>query len=541
MSLFDLLVGASRRTFLIAVLTSLVCGGANALLVVVINQALHRPETALAHWLWPFVASAGAAMGAQVVSRALFAHLGQQSLGFLRRRIARAVVDAPYRQVETTGKARIQALLTDDSNAVAAFFLGFPVMVTNSLIVTGCLGYLAYLSPAMFAVAIAVVGLGSAGYHRVHQKVLAYLRQAGHSQDHLFAQFESLVSGAKELKLNRAKADRFLDTVLSEAIDLVCHNRSRGLSLFAVVTGWGRFLFMVLIGMVLFTPLWLGLESTGAVTGYVVVFLFVMGPLEGILIHVPSLNMAKVALGRIGRTLESMRPDPDAAGDDPADGPGRTDGEPVGLTLSAVTHAYFDEREGRTFTLGPVSLSLTPGTTTFLVGGNGCGKTTLAKVITGLYTPESGAILVNGRPLDRPAGQGYRQLFATVFADYHLFETLLAARGDVLDRSANAWLHRLHLDHKVSVSGGAFTTRDLSLGQRKRLALIAACLEDRPVMVFDEWAADQDPEFKEVFYRDILPQLKARGKTLLVITHDDRYFPLADQMIKLERGQVVSG
>jgi putative ATP-binding cassette transporter len=69
---------------------------------------------------------------------------------------------------------------------------------------------------------------------------------------------------------------------------------------------------------------------------------------------------------------------------------------------------------------------------------------------------------------------------------------------------------------------------------------MAAYLEDRPVYLFDEWAADQDPLFKEMFYREFLPELKSRGKTVIVITHDDRYFPVADRIIKLENGQVTT-
>ncbi|WP_221939056.1 ATP-binding cassette domain-containing protein [Mycobacterium sp. KBS0706] len=214
-------------------------------------------------------------------------------------------------------------------------------------------------------------------------------------------------------------------------------------------------------------------------------------------------------------------------------------GAEVTLALEGVTHGYYDEREDEVFTLGPIDLTLRPGEITFLVGGNGSGKTTLAKLVTGLYVPEAGTIRVDGQALAVPGGEAHRQLFSAVFSDFHLFETLLEAAEGSLDDRANTWLRQLHLDHKVAVAGGAFSTRDLSQGQRKRLALVAACLEDRPVMVFDEWAADQDPQFKDVFYREILAELKARRKTVLVITHDDRWFPLADQLVKLDRGQVV--
>jgi putative ATP-binding cassette transporter len=90
----------------------------------------------------------------------------------------------------------------------------------------------------------------------------------------------------------------------------------------------------------------------------------------------------------------------------------------------------------------------------------------------------------------------------------------------------------------VQVKDGTLSTIELSQGQRKRLALLTAFLEDRPFYIFDEWAADQDPFFREVFYLQLLPELKAKGKTVLVISHDDRYYSLGDRIIKLDYGKI---
>jgi len=533
-SLFGMLVRGSRTLFVAALLASLACGAAGAALVLLINRALYASAETLPQWLLPFVAAALVAMLAQVGSRALFAHLGQRALGSLRQVIARAVVAAPTRRLETVGRARIQSMLTDDATNVATFCFGLPILVTNSVVILGALIYLATLSPLLLLIAVATMVLGSAGYHLSQRRVLRHLGQAGRSQDQLFGQFEALVGGTKELKLNSGKARRFLDVVLAGAVDAVARNRSRGMALLAIADGWGRFLFMAVIGVALFARIWVVPEHAGVVTGYVIAFLYVMGPLEGVLANIPHLNMARVALGRINRTLAELAPEGDSLPAAPV--PARSE---VTLALQGVTHGYYHERDDEVFTLGPIDLTLRPGEATFLVGGNGCGKTTLAKLITGLYAAEAGTIRVDGEALAESGRGAYRQMFAAVFSDFHLFETLLETADGSLDARANDWLRKLHLDHKVTVKDGAFSTRDLSQGQRKRLALVAACLEDRPVMVFDEWAADQDPLFKDVFYRDILGDLKAQRKTLLVITHDDRYFPLADQLIKLDRGQIV--
>lgn len=534
MSLIGMLIRGSRVLFAAAILASLACGAGGALLVLLINRALNAPVETLPQWLLPFVAAALLVMVAQVASRALFARLGQQALGGLRRHIAEAVVAAPYRRLEVVGRARIQSLLTDDASAIATFCMGLPILVTNGIVILGVLAYLAALSWTFLLLTAVVLLLGSVGHQLSYKRVLSHFREAGRGQDRLFGHFEALNGGAKELKLNRGKARRFLDAVLAESIDAVARSRVRGLSLLAFADGWGRLLFMATIGTALFARIWIAPADAGVVTGYVIAFLYIMGPLEGLLGNIPHVGMARVALGRIDDTVRQL--EAGKGGEVPAPLPA---GAEVTLALEGVTHGYYDEREDEVFTLGPIDLTLRPGEITFLVGGNGSGKTTLAKLVTGLYAPEAGTIRVDGQPLAAPGGEAHRQLFSAVFSDFHLFETLLEAADGSLDDRANTWLRQLHLDHKVAVRGGAFSTRDLSQGQRKRLALVAACLEDRPVMVFDEWAADQDPQFKDVFYREVLTELKERRKTVLVITHDDRWFPLADQLVKLERGQVV--
>ena len=209
------------------------------------------------------------------------------------------------------------------------------------------------------------------------------------------------------------------------------------------------------------------------------------------------------------------------------------------LELAGVTHSYHHEEDDSHFMVGPVNLGFRPGEIVFLVGGNGCGKSTLAKIIAGLYPPERGEIRVDGRLVTDANRDDYRQLFSAVFSDFYLFNSLIGLNGANLDEQAQLYLRQLHLDRKVKVQGQQLSTLSLSQGQRKRLALLTAYLENRPFYLFDEWASDQDPEFKNIFYRQLLPDLQARGKSVLVITHDDNYFSCADRIIKLDYGHVV--
>jgi putative ATP-binding cassette transporter len=270
--------------------------------------------------------------------------------------------------------------------------------------------------------------------------------------------------------------------------------------------------------------------------GYTLAVLYLQQPLMGIMEGMPMISRGQVSylkLQELGLSLEaSSESSKDTASLELRPRFQR-------LELAGVSHSYRREHDDRTFTLGPIDLTLQPGEVVFVVGGNGSGKTTLAKLLTGLYRPESGEIRLDGKVITDAERNFYRQHFTTVFSDFHLFEQFLGVASSAQLARAETLLRRLHLDRKVKIENGKLSTTALSLGQRKRLALLTAYLEDRPIYVFDEWAADQDPTFKDVFYRELLPELKAAGKALVVISHDDRYFSLADRVVRLESGLVV--
>ena len=565
--LLTYLIQQSRNLMIGAAVASVLSGICSVLLLTQITAALTASSPAeRAVLAWRFAGFAVVAMVSQMVASVLFERLNQRAHADMRRFISGRVIDAEYRRLEEIGGPRVQSALSEHSTQVAEFFVSFPTILVNAIIVTGCLVYMALLSWYVFLAAVAVIGLGSVGYHLAHLRAIRHLDVASKEQDKLFDHFRSLMDGAKELRLHAGKRRRFADTVLGGSIETVRRERAFGMSVFLVSTAWGNFLIYAFIGLVLFVLVGDVPERGRVMTGFALVFVYMVAPLENLLMALPRANMARVSGARIDEITQQLdRTTLDDASRDLASSTGPRRGTPslastglpypapadlphpapadlpfAGLVLRDVCHTYYHEGLDDLFKLGPIALTFAPGEITYLVGGNGSGKTSLAKLLVGLYQPESGEILCNGDLVTDANRDRYRQNFSAIFSDFHLFDQLLEGASADRDAQGNALLTKLNLHHKVQVVNGAFTTRALSQGQRKRLALVVAYLEDRPFLVFDEWAADQDPVFKDVFYRELLPELRARGKAVLVISHDDRYFHLADRLVRMENGQVIA-
>jgi putative ATP-binding cassette transporter len=547
MNLVYFLLRNSRRVVLLAVLMGVVSGLTNVSLILLIHRALHPrravgPDRLLPHMSPAVLAGAfvglwAAAVVAKVVSQTLLIGLSRRSVARLSMHLSRRILSTPLKQLENMGPGRLLAILTKDIPAIAQGLNTIPTLCINAVIVAACLAYLCFLSPVFFLWVLGLLVVGLVFQHVLAARALKALRRARRKRDSLSEIYRDLVEGVKELKVHRGRRRAFLRGPLRSTTTALEEDNNHGKLLLAVSTSVNRFLFLGVIGVTLFAlPSLAEGVRPGALSGYVIALLFMMSPIQQIGQAFPALSRGRVALRKVQalrQTLAPMGPDGDADG-----APGAV---PAwnSLELVGVTQSYRPRRHGTGFTLGPLDATFRPGELVFVVGGNGSGKTTLAKLLVGLYRPEAGEIRLDGRPIDDAGREGYRQLFSVVFANAHLFKSLLGLGRAKIDRRAREYLDQLHLSRKVKVRRGRFSTTRLSKGQQKRLALLTAYLEDRPVYVFDEWASDQDPYFKEVFYTQILPQLKARGKLVIVISHDDLYYPLADRVLRLEEGKLV--
>jgi putative ATP-binding cassette transporter len=538
MKLLRFLFRYSPRIMVLAALTALVAGACNAGLIALVNAVLSgtlAPTTAL---ITGFALLGVVRLLAHFLAQVTLTRFAQMSTANLRHDLVEKILGVPLRQLEEIGPARLMVALTEDVMSITEAMRIIPTFVVNFAVLLGGAVYLGWLSLQMLLIVAVLIVFGAVGYRVLVHSGFSMLRSAREAEDRLFGHFRALTEGIKELKLHRHRRHEFLQGGVKVATDAYRQHNVAAETRFALAQNWSQFLFFALIGVILFLMPRLEGVNTHAMTGYVVVTLYLMGPLSAIMFVLPVFGRAQIALQKIekvGLTLTERSSDLSL--------PVPQTSPPIlsCLELIGISHAYRRENEDSTFTLGPVNLSFSPGEIVFLVGGNGSGKSTLAKIITGLYPPAQGEIRFNGKLIDEHNRDHYRQLFSVVFADFYLFDSFLGLEKYRLEERASAYLSELQLDHKVKVENGALSTTDLSQGQRKRLALLTAYLEDRPFYLFDEWASDQDPIFKSVFYNRLLPDLRARQKAVLVISHDDRYFHLADRLVKLDCGQLVTG
>jgi putative ATP-binding cassette transporter len=522
----------SPRLMLLATLASMIGGLASAGMATVTSRSI-APNASLIFNACAFFALCALQLAFRSWSEIALVKLTQSMMMHLRITLSRRLLDTPLETLQRLGKSDLFVILTRDIDTFAQTAQILPMMFGNLIVAAGCLAYLAWISWPLCLVFIGCVAAGMTLYPLAERVPLEKLRVVREQTDVIYRHFRGLIDGSKELQLNERRARQFIGKVLSPGLE-----RFRGASIGAMrnyiwVANGGALLFYLVIGAVVFVaPIWLPLPITVRATA-ALIGLYLVSPITATINSFPLLRQADIALRKISQIASSLDALPTA--DDtsrPFDG-----NAPLRLELRGVQHVFETTTDDPGFTLGPIDLTVDEGEVLFLVGGNGSGKTTLAMLLLGLFEPTAGTIALNGVPVARENVGAYRRHFSAVFADFHLFEHLPDSNDARLAREASSYIERLGLAHKVRIDNGRFSTIDLSTGQRKRLALVSAYVEDRPVYLFDEWAADQDPSFKRVFYTELLPELKRRGKTVIVITHDDAYFDCADRVVKLRDGR----
>lgn len=535
MKLLSYLYQQSRPLVIFAALAGVVGGVSGAAIATIISRGVWSQGQP---WMLAaaFFGLCLTAVVCKSASEIALLNLTQRAIFKLRIELSRKLLATPIKKLRELGEHGLTVILTKDVDTFIQAFQLIPLAFGNMIVILACLGYLAWLSWKIFAVFSACLLLSVLAYQWGERYPLAQLTLIREHINTLHRHLRDLIVGSKELQLNSRRGQKFVDDVITPSSRDFMHAFRKGMVGYTWVTNLGTMQFYLVIGTILFGAPVLLHEPLPTVSTATLILLYMIQPISALMASLPAVRQASISLGKI-RQLE---------GDlellsQPLNVQTRFS-NPVAsrLEFKGVYHSYPGMQQDEQFMLGPVDLTVEPGQIIFIVGGNGSGKTTLAMLLLGLYTPEHGSIWLNGDEVTDANRQSYRNYFSAVFADFHLFEQLLDVDEGTLASRATRYIETLRISHKVSVKDGKFTTISLSAGQRKRLALVTSYLEDRSVYLFDEWAADQDPEFKRVFYRELLPDLRRRGKMVFVISHDDAYFDCADRIVKLEDGKLTA-
>ena len=469
---------------------------------------------------------------ARSLSQALLSRVILDATIQLRVKAYRHIARAPIAELERLGPSKLTAAITMDVQRVIMGATLAPNLLISVVTMAGMLGYLFFLNVNVFWFVMVAMFFGIATYQVPIVIGRKYLRRARVHLDALHESIRGLLHGAKELKLNHARRERYFNEILLVNEEAARNDSKRANVIITIAASYANLLNFLVIGVVAYSFVSYYPIGTETLIAVIMALLYIAGPIGVILGTMPQMAVAAVSLGTINGLFGRLAKE---------DAEQEIEAPWQWQTARFVDVAYTYDRSGSGFKLGPLDLEISRGEITFIIGGNGSGKSTLCKLISLHYSPSQGEIHFGPVKVDRRTVNSCRQYVAAIFTDYYLFDRLLNHRSLAAEEQAlaNRYLTELELDKKVTIDDGRFSTIALSDGQKKRLALLVAFLEDRAVYIFDEWAADQDPVFKDVFYHKMLPALRQRNKAVVVISHDDRYFHVADKILVMNDGKLV--
>ena len=510
-------------------------GLSNALLLVFVNEAV--TDTAAGSHTLQLLGLFMIAFTLFVVTRrhvhVVSAQEVERILQEIRVRIADLIRKADLAKLEKIDRTEIYSVVQRETAALSTDRAPLVNSVQALMLVFFINVYLAWLSLTAFVIFNGVILIGLAIYLRRKRVVIERLKEPLARSNKVLQTMIYVLDGFKQVRTHSARdADIHLRIQQRSALarDAIILSKYEGTNLAVFFHA----IFLAALGAMVFLLPELVPGYRDVVIKVVASFFFVVGPMHHIAYTFPELLEAETAAEAIQRVQDRLE---EAVRERRTDVPEITSfGQ---LRLEELVMRYDDPKVSHPFVFGPVNLTVEAGETVFLAGGNGSGKSTLLKLLTALYRPDEGAVMVDDAVVDASNEEAYQNLFSVIFSDFYLFDELYGL-GEVDEDEVNALLEDLELAGKTRLKGGAFETLDLSTGQRKRLALLVTLLEDKPICVFDEWAAEQDPTFRRRFYREILPRLKAMGKTVIAVTHDDKYFDAADRLLQMEEGRLIA-
>jgi len=455
----------------------------------------------------------------------------------LRTRLMDKVRHSELLPLEGIGRAEIVAAITKETAALTQASNSLAFMGQGAVLILFIAVYVAFLSPLALVLGILVVSVAGAVFHSKSRHIAAATREAAEWENRLYNRLMDLLDGFKEVRLNRGRsADLYRDVVEVSRTAANIKIRTQA-ETFRRIFLLQSSLYAMLGAIVFVVPVLSTTLGGASIAKTVTALVFILGTCFGLVNTIPILTTANAAADNIER-LEARLSATISDATSVLEPPRRFER----IEMRGVVFSYVERSTEKVFTVGPVDFGLRSGELVFITGGNGSGKSTFLKLLASLYKPDAGEISFDGVLVTDNTREAYRQLISAIFVDYHLFQRLYGI-PDPDPFEVDRLLAQFRLLDKTQLAEGEFNTVDLSTGQRKRLALIVSLLEKRPILLLDEWAADQDPDFRRKFYFDLLPELHRAGVTVVVVSHDDRYLDEMDlpaRRLRMDEGRFVA-
>lgn len=465
------------------------------------------------------------------LSEIILLHAGAIVAKNIRTRFYRTISAAPVSAIEQIGSSKLIAAVNLDVPRIVIGARLIPSIFVNLITLIGMLGFLLYLNTDIFKLVLFSIIAGIVVYQLPMMFGRRIFERNREVNDGLQEGIKGLIYGVKELKLDKSKRDTYYDKVLLKHEKELVKSESMGHTVMRSTISLGDLLSFFVIGFITFISVNYYVIDRQELVGVIMALLYITTPIAIVLNSLPGLTIAGVSLRKVHRLMgeipkETVKDELTALPDWNA------------IQFNDVVYQYPSKNDEKGFEIGPINLTVNRGEITFIVGGNGSGKSTLSKLITQHYQQSSGTVCFGDTEITPELLTTARHQVYAIYSNYYLFDQLLMDITPEAEQQIQHYLKAFRLDSKVSIENGHFSTTQLSDGQRKRLALLVALLDDKALYLFDEWAADQDPDFKDIFYTEILPELKAQGKAVVAISHDDHYFNAADRVLKMDNGHL---
>ncbi len=458
----------------------------------------------------------------------------------MRRNLTKQLLNADVSFFLRRGHGELYHSATHHIAAVSGTATRITGFIQAVLVLLFCLGYMFLEMPSSVLATVIALALGVTAFFVTEGPASRAVAKTHHATVAYHNSLNDILRGFKELRLRLARrraTDARVEQQINDAADAALvseRHYSYG------QMGANGALISLLIAIVVILPLMSGADSVTTLQILTLV-LFSFGPIETVVGNLPAFARTAISFQELERieTELSQNAEVEVSSDalEKRDSFETLELRGVKAHLSREVGDGTNARD--TFTLGPIDLTLRPGESVFITGGNGMGKSTLLQLLTGLRHPDEGQILLDGQVVTRDNVAEYRSVFSAVFSEFYLFRHLDGLSEEDRKR-LQEHIEEMGLVEGISIVDNQFTSLELSTGQLRRLALSLALAEERPIVVLDEFASDQDPGRRKFFYDVLVPRLAKAGHCLIAVTHDEHCFDKSDRLIRMEDGKIIS-